>query len=189
METARVYVWRIRLCLLALALALVGVDKGVDKPTPVSESTQLSQSSPTVEPVAVSSANAGPVRVGTAAFPRSAAQPLKPARSKIMAPRPLDLRCSGRGAKPSSPLIAGKSTRAQKSSGCRLTTGGSTNIKTPIPGQRKPFISAAKKRDISMAPTRNAESPKSRHKVARKGDGKPADNVAALRQARTRSNA
>lgn len=56
-------------------------------------------------------------------------------------------------------------------------------------GQRKPIASAGKKRDLSPGPTRNAEFPKARHKVARKGDTRPADNVAAVRQTRTGKNA
>ena len=46
------------------------------------------------------------------------------------------------------------------------------------------MASVGKKRETSIGSSRNAELPKSRQKVARKGDANPADNVVALRQKR-----
>lgn len=183
MDTARVFVWRVRLCLLALAWGLVGV--GADKPGSVPQPVQRSQSRPVVQTLAALSTSAVAAHVGSGPASRSLSEPLKRARVKMAVPRPLDLRCPGKATKsPDSLQLARKSTRAQKSSGCKLTGGGGTSIKSAVPGQRKPTASVSKKRDASTGPTRNAESPRSRHKVAGKSDARPGDNVAALRPAR-----
>ena len=168
MDAARVFVWRVRLCLLALAWGLVGV--GADRPAPAPQSIQRSPPSPTVEKVAAFSAKGVSV-VGSGPVSRSLSEPMKRARSRTVAPRPLDLRCSGRATKsPDSLLVARKPARAQKSNGC--------NLKSAVPGPRKPAASfTTKKRDTSIGAMRNAESPKARHKVARKGDARPADNA------------
>jgi hypothetical protein len=190
MDTARVFVWRIRLCLLAMALGLIGV--GADKPAPVAQSIQRNQPGPTVQTLATLSTKAAPMHVGSGPVPRSLSEPVKRVRTTTVAPRSLDLRCSGQSAKsPHSLLAARKSVRAQNSSGCKPAVSASTNIKTSIKsavsGQRKPAATLSKKRDTSVGATRNAESPKARHKVARKDDAKSARNVAAVRQARSRN--
>lgn len=190
MDAARVFVWRVRFFLLAAAVGLVGV--GADRPNPVPPSGQLSESSPAIATAAAFSPKAGPVQIRSNPVSRSVSEQPKQARSRMVAVhRSPELRCSGRAAKSSeSLLVARKASRGHKSTSCKPTAGGSSpTFKATIAGQRKPLASVSKKRDLSPGPTRNAEFPKARQKVARKGDTRPADNVAALRQTRTGKNA
>lgn len=188
MDSARVFVWRVRLLLLAMALGLVGV--GTERTAPVSQPIQRSQPVPTVQTVAALSTQPRAVQVSSGPVSRPLSQSPQRARQRTVAPPPLELRCSARAAKSSDRVLAaGKSTRAQKSNGCKLATGGNMNIKKAVSGHAKPAPSFAKKRDTSIGAVRHADSPKARHKVARKGDAAPSRNIAAVRQARGRQQA
>jgi hypothetical protein len=189
MDAGTVFVWRVRLCLLAAALGLMHL--GADKPTAVPQSMVRGQSIPIIQTVPAFSSKASPVHVGSRAVSQSLAEPLKRARSKMaVVPQSPDVRSPGRAAKSSDRLAARKPTRGQKSVGTKLSGGGTnTKIKSGVSGQRKPLASASKKRDISMRMTRDAESLKARHKLAQKGDARAGDNVAAPRQPRNRLHA
>jgi hypothetical protein len=184
MDAARVFVWRVRFFLLAAAVGLVGV--GADRPSPVPQAMQRYQPTPAVPAVATVAAfapKAVPVQISSNPVSRSVSQPLKQARSRVVVVhRPPELRCSGRA--------TNSASRGQKSTSCKVMAARSSpTFKATIAGQRKPIASASKKRDLSPGPTRNAEFPKARQKVARKGDTRTADNVAAVRQTRTGKNA
>lgn len=185
MDAGTVFVWRVRLCLLAAALGLMHL--GSDKPTPVPQSMVRGQAIPTIQ--TAFSSKAGPVQVGSRPVSQSLAEPLQRAQPKMaVVPQPLDVRASGRAMKSPGGPVARKPVRAQKSIAAKFSRGGAT-IKSGLPTQRKPSASAGKKRDnISMRATRNAESPKPRHKVAQKGQAKAGYNVAARHQARNRLN-
>lgn len=189
MDAGTVFVWRVRLCLLAAALGLMHL--GADKPTPVPQSMVRGQAIPTIQPVGTFSSKAGPVHVGNRSVSQSLAEPLQRAQPKMaVVPRPLDVRSSGRAAKSPGGLVVRKPTRVQKPMATKPSRGGAT-IKSGLPTQRKPSASAGKKRDnISMRATRDAEALKPRHKVAQKGDTKASEKVAVPRQqARNRVNA
>lgn len=188
MDAGTVFVWRVRLCLLAAALGLMHL--GADKPTPVPQSLVRGQAIPTIQAAGTFSSKAGPVHVGNRAVPQSLAEPLKRARpGMIVAPQSLDARGPGRAAKSPGGPVARKSVRAQKSVGTKFSRGGAS-IKSGLPAQGKPSASAGKKRDnLSMRATRNTESPKARQKLAQKRDTKAGDNVAAPRQPRNRLHA
>ncbi len=75
MDAARVFVWRVRLFLLALAVGLIGVD--ADRRTPVPQAIQPTQPSPTVTPLAALPVKGEPVQVGSGPVSRSLSEPVK----------------------------------------------------------------------------------------------------------------
>lgn len=185
MDAGTVFVWRVRLCLLAAALGLMHL--GADKPTPVPQSMVRGQPIPTIQAVGTLSSKAGPVQFGNRAVSQSLAEPLKRARP-VVVPQSLDARSSGRAAKSPDGSAARRPTRAQKSVATKLS-GSGKSIKSRVSGQRKSLTAGSKKREISMPVSRNAESLKARQKVAQKGDAKAGDNVGAPRQPRNRLHA
>ena len=148
MDAARVFVWRVRLFLLALAVGLIGVE--ADRRTPVTQAIQPTQPGPTVTPLAALPVKGEPLQVGTGPISRSPAKREQPRMAVAQTP---DLRCSGRTAKSPDGVVAHKGTRADKSNDCKSTAGAPAKIKAGVTAQRKPSASLSNKRDASIART------------------------------------
>jgi hypothetical protein len=164
MDAARVFVWRVRLLLLALAVGLIGVD--ADRRTAVPQAIQPSQPSLTVTPLAALPVKGETVQVGGTGRPvsRSLSEPVERARPKMAVAQSPDLRCSGRTAKSPDGRATRKSTRAQKSNDCKPAVGGPA-IKAGVSGQRKPSASLTNNHDPSTS--RIGASPSLRHTRSR----------------------
>jgi hypothetical protein len=148
MDTARVFVWRIRLYLLALAVGLIGIE--ADRRTAVPQAIQPTQPSPTVTPLGVLPVKGEPVQVGTGPVSRSLSESVKREQPRMAAAQSPDLRCSDRTVKPPDTVVARKGTRADKSNDCRPAAGAPAKIKPGVAGQRKPAAPLTKKRDTSI---------------------------------------
>ena len=96
MNTARVFVWRVRLILLALTVGLIGID--ADRRLPVPQAIQPSQPSPTVTPLAALPVKGETVQVGGSPVSRSLSEPVERARPKMTVAQSPELRCSCRTA-------------------------------------------------------------------------------------------
>jgi len=149
MDAARVFVWRVRLLLLALAVGLIGVD--ADR-TAVPQAIQPSQPSLTVTPLAALPVKGETVQVGGSGRPvsRSLSEPVERARPKMAVAQSPDLRCSGRTTNSPDGRATRKSTSAQKSNDCKPAVRGPA-IKAGVSGQRKPSASLTKKHDPSTS--------------------------------------
>jgi hypothetical protein len=144
METARVFVWRVRLLLLALAAGLIGVE--ADRQAPVSQAIQPSQPRPIVTPLAVLPVKGEPVQVGSGAGPRTLSEPATLQQPRLALAQPPDPRCSGRIKSPDS-VGARKGTKGQKSNDCKPAGGSPANIKVEVPGPRKPPVTLTRKHE------------------------------------------
>jgi hypothetical protein len=148
MDAARVFVWRVRLFLLAMAVGLIGVE--ADRRAPVSQAIRPTQPSPTVTPLAALPVKGEPVKVGSGSVSRSLSEPVKREQPRMAVAQSPDLRCSGRTVKSPDSLAARKSTRAEKSNDCKPAAGAPGKIKAGVSGQRKPSAPMTKQRDTSI---------------------------------------
>ena len=123
------FVWRVRLYLLALAVGLIGVE--ADRGTPIAQAIQPAQPSPVVVPLAALPVKDEPVQVGSAAVSRSLSQPER-ARPRMAVAQSSDPHCSGRAAKSHDSQAARKSTKPQKSNGCKPSNGVPADIKAGV---------------------------------------------------------
>jgi hypothetical protein len=148
MDAARVFVWRVRLFLVALAAGLIGVE--ADRRTPVTQAIQATQPSPTVTPLAALPVKSEPVKIGSGSVSRSLSDSVKREQPRMAVAQSPDLRCSERTAKSTDSLVARKATRGQKSSDCKPAAAAPAKIKAGVSGQRKPSAPLPKKRDTSI---------------------------------------
>jgi len=175
MDPASVFVWRVRLCLLALVLGLANV--GGHRPAPQPENLS-------VQKLPLRVIEAGASIAGSSRVPEVSPTRLGRAQPATVAQRAVHQQCVSRVTRSREILRTDRrqAASANKSLDCKaFTVESGKSIKKTLAAQtRKPASSGRSKIKASTKPSPSAGLPKPRHKLVKKTDGRPGTRIAAM---------